>query len=35
MYYEDMVYKIVIIGDSGVGKSSILSRIIKNEFNID
>ncbi len=31
----DMIFKIVLIGDSGVGKSNILSRYIKNEFNID
>jgi small GTP-binding protein len=31
----DMIFKIVLIGDTGVGKSNILSRYIKNEFNID
>jgi small GTP-binding protein len=31
----DMIFKIVLIGDSGVGKSNILSRYIKNEFNFD
>jgi Ras-related protein Rab-11A len=31
----DMIFKIVLIGDSGVGKSNILSRYINNEFNID
>ena len=29
---EDYIFKIVIIGDSGVGKSNILSRFIHNEF---
>jgi small GTP-binding protein len=29
----DFIYKIVICGDSGVGKSNILSKYIKNEFN--
>lgn len=31
----DYIYKIIIIGDSGVGKSNILSRFIKGEFEID
>lgn len=31
----DMIFKIVLTGDSGVGKSNILSRYIKNEFNLD
>ena len=35
MDLENISYKIVIIGDSGVGKSSILLRINKNEFNKD
>ena len=26
-------YKFVFVGDMGVGKTSILSRFIKNEFN--
>ena len=29
----DYLYKIVLIGDSGVGKSNILTRFTKNEFN--
>ncbi|TDL20198.1 ras-domain-containing protein [Rickenella mellea] len=28
-------FKIVLIGDSGVGKSNLLSRFIRNEFNLD
>ncbi|XP_071713535.1 ras-related protein Rab11B-like [Rutidosis leptorrhynchoides] len=30
----DCLYKVVIIGDSGVGKSNLLSRFFKNEFNL-
>ena len=30
---DDFLQKIVIIGDSGVGKTNILSRFIKNQFN--
>ena len=29
---EDFSIKIVVVGDSGVGKSNILSRFVKNEF---
>ena len=28
----DMIFKIILIGDSGVGKTNILSKFIKNEF---
>ena len=28
----DYLFKIVLVGDSGVGKSNLLSRFIKNEF---
>jgi small GTP-binding protein len=31
----DMIFKIVIIGDSGVGKSNIMSRYLKDEFSIE
>ena len=31
----DMIFKLVIIGDSGVGKSNLLSRYLRDEFNID
>ena len=29
----DMLFKIVIIGDSYVGKTNILNKYLKNEFN--
>jgi len=31
----DYLYKTVLIGDSGVGKSNLLSRFTRNEFNIE
>ncbi|KAK9743205.1 hypothetical protein RND81_03G224100 [Saponaria officinalis] len=31
----DYVYKVVVIGDSAVGKSQLLSRFAKNEFSLD
>lgn len=31
----DYVYKVVVIGDSAVGKTQILSRFAKNEFCFD
>lgn len=34
-YDYDYLFKIVLIGDSGVGKSNLLSRFTTNEFNID
>jgi len=30
----DYLFKIILIGDSGVGKTNILSRFTKNEFNL-
>lgn len=30
----DFNYKIVLLGDSGVGKSNIISRFTKDEFNL-
>lgn len=32
---EDYSFKIVIVGDAGVGKSNILTRFINNEFNME
>lgn len=31
----DILYKMIIIGDSGVGKTNILSRYTKNQFSFD
>ena len=31
----DYFFKLVLIGDSGVGKSQILSRYARNEFSLD
>ena len=31
----DYLYKIVLIGDSGVGKSNLLSRFTRDEFNLE
>ncbi|XP_064645945.1 ras-related protein Rab-11B-like isoform X2 [Lineus longissimus] len=30
-----MIWKVVLIGDSGVGKSNLLSRFTRNEFNLE
>jgi len=34
-YDVDLIYKIVLIGDSGVGKSNLITRFTKDEFNIE
>ncbi|KIL68524.1 hypothetical protein M378DRAFT_158325 [Amanita muscaria Koide BX008] len=31
----DYLFKVVLIGDSGVGKSNMLSRFTRNEFNLE
>ncbi len=31
----DYLFKIVLIGDSTVGKSNLLSRFTRNEFNLE
>ncbi|KAJ0439419.1 putative small GTP-binding protein [Helianthus annuus] len=31
----DYVYKVVVIGDSAVGKTQVLSRFTRNEFCLD
>ena len=31
----DIIFKLVLIGDSGVGKTNILSRYVRDEFSIE
>ena len=31
----DVIFKIVIVGESGVGKSNLVSRYLKNEYKQD
>ena len=35
IYSYDHVFKIVLVGDSGVGKSNLLSRVTKDTFNME
>ena len=32
---EDVMFKMIVIGDSGVGKSCLMQRMTQNEFKID
>eukprot|EP00002_Diphylleia_rotans_P013880 TRINITY_DN2704_c0_g1_i1.p1 TRINITY_DN2704_c0_g1~~TRINITY_DN2704_c0_g1_i1.p1 ORF type:complete len:220 (+),score=59.41 TRINITY_DN2704_c0_g1_i1:65-724(+) len=32
---HDYLFKVVVVGDSGVGKSNLLTRFVKNEFNAE
>ena len=31
----DIIHKIVLVGDSGVGKSNLISRFTKNDFSLE
>jgi Ras-related protein Rab-11A len=31
----DYLFKVVLVGDSGVGKSNLLSRFTRNEFHLE
>ena len=31
----DYLFKVVLVGDSGVGKSNLISRFTRNEFNLE
>eukprot|EP00349_Pseudokeronopsis_sp_Brazil_P001962 CAMPEP_0202959430 /NCGR_PEP_ID=MMETSP1396-20130829/3620_1 /ASSEMBLY_ACC=CAM_ASM_000872 /TAXON_ID= /ORGANISM="Pseudokeronopsis sp., Strain Brazil" /LENGTH=175 /DNA_ID=CAMNT_0049677979 /DNA_START=12 /DNA_END=539 /DNA_ORIENTATION=+ len=35
LIYHDSLFKIIIIGDSGIGKSCVLKRLVENEFKED
>lgn len=33
--YHDALFKLIIIGDSGIGKSCVLNRLIEDDFKDD
>ena len=35
MTYHDSLFKFIIIGDTGIGKSCVLKRLVENEFKED
>lgn len=35
VFDSDYCFAVVLIGDSGVGKSNLLSRFTRNEFNLE
>jgi GTPase SAR1 family protein len=35
LWIKCLLYLVVLIGDSGVGKSNLLSRFTRNEFNLE
>ena len=32
---QDYLFKLIIIGDTGVGKSCLLARVMDNEFKVE
>jgi Ras-related protein Rab-2A len=35
MSHHDALFKVIIIGDSGIGKSCVLKRLVENDFKED
>ena len=33
--YKQFVFSVILLGDSGVGKSNLLSRYTRNEFQLE